>query len=331
MFYTQFKDVKTLNRFLSISEIDFIDAFVDNGLLKLIISTSEVYAEFSVHVQCSAEQDSVQFRISKKLLQFIIEDDILEFTITNGMIHLSIKDYQEALRYECSFIQQIVEFNVYYDKMNIAKSLEFVPSINTTKLVSIFKIAAASTGVVNCDGGAASVLTKEGPRVYYRTEPMESFSLTCKAFGFLRKCSSDVMNYRDFLIAKYSAFVVIVRKTRLQTNEEFQFLISKRFGAQYVADVNFNQLFRFLSKTKIQVDAISIGLSDFFCTLEAMNASFKVPIQIANIQTTGNLRELAIPTSVLNKLLMNVGSVEFRLRVTKYFVQLTTNQFYVVW
>lgn len=331
MFYAKFPGYKTLNDFLSISDIDYIDVFLSGDCLRLIVNSSDVYAEYSIPVKCSSNQEDCQFRMSKKLLQFIIEDDVLEFSIVDGTVNLLIKDENESLRYSCSFLQQIVEYNVYYDKMQIVERMQFKPSFNLTNLTKVFKIASLTTGVANCSNGVVSVLMKEGPRAYYETEMPASFSLTYKAFNFLKKCSSLVMDYQDYLIASNNAFTVIVRKARLQTNEEFSILKNNKFGAQYVAEVNFSQLFRFLSKTKIQAESISISLQDEICSLEAMNVKFKIPVKLSGVKTTGVLKEIAIPTMVLNKVLMGIGSSMFKLRVTKTFIQMTAENFYVVW
>lgn len=332
MFQFGFGDVKVLNDFLSINDVDYVDCLLEGDSAKLITSTSDTFAEFVFRVHKSANQGDERFRIYKGLLKFITVRDRIGVVIEDGKVLITFYDVDTGVvRYKCSCSQQVVAATVYSTLMELAENLPEAAKVKLGTLSKIEKIANSSTGIVNVDRGVASVLTQEGARVYQKVSEGQTFSVTTKAMSNLKKCNSEVSNYQDFLIASNEkGFTVIVRKSRLQTNEEYQLLKGKHWGAQFTAKADLSDLFRFLSKIKIDIDSIDIDLEEGNCVLSAMRSEFFIPVRLTEVHTTGKLKRLAVPTMVICKLLHPLSSV-FEMRVTKTFVQMESGDFTVVW
>lgn len=333
MFQFSFGDVKILNDFLSINDVDYVDCLVRGETMSFVTNTSDAFAEYKFPIHRSDEQKDEEFRIYKGLLKFITVRDTIVIEVKDGNVTMIFWDADsQVTNYRCSCLQQVVATTVYSNLIKMAHSLPEGGKVRLDSLNKMERVAAATTGVLSIEGGAVSVLTREGARAYQKWAGKESFSVTTKALSKLKKCNKEVLDFQDYLIAvNGSGFTVIVRKARLQLNEEYQLLVGKHWGAQFTANIDLGGLFRFLSKVSLDIDSIEIDLKEGSCVLGALRSEFFIPVRLTEVQTTGKLKKLPIPTMIIKKMLLTLGSSIFKIRVTKTFVELECGEFIVVW
>ena len=334
MFSIKFKDVVVFGNFLSINEIDFVDVFLDKNQVKFISNSNEVYAEYRAASLCSVNQESFSCRISKSFLKSIGQEDVITIACSDGEVRISLYSGKGSLLYSCSFLQQVVAFSSYADRVLLAENIKGLPVFNLGLLEGLYQIARFNGGLVTVDGGAGAVMLKEAGAVYKEIAGIaESFTVTNKALACLKKCSNNVGSLKDMLVAVNGGFTVFVQKARMETLEDYSVLVSGRFGAKYTADINLHNLFRFLYKTKINADSVKINVKTCECVISTGHCVYTIPVDFNNavLAAGASMEELSVPVAVLLKVLNLLKIETYSLRVMKNFIQFKSGDYIIVW
>lgn len=331
MYRIEMSDSKVMGSFISINDVDYVDVFLCNDKVKFVTNSAELFAELELPVTKSKGEENFQFRIHKKTLASMVTGDYLILSKESDRISASFYNEYGVLNYACSFDQQVVAEGSYAEKMELAEQTKEGMTFDVSALTNLGRVAKTSTGVINVDRRVASVFLRNGARVYREVDTPMSFAVTSKALDALRKSNCKVISVRDFLLARNDGFYVMATKTRLTTNEEYDFI--KEFGAKFVATVGLGSLFRFMSKLKIISDLVELRVGQSDCLISDSHYEYKVPIVFKGAQLAPGAEcdSIAVPLTLLTGTLAMLGYNEFNIRVTKNFTQLTADKYTVVW
>ena len=331
MYQISIADEGALKSFLSINDVDFIDVFFEEQCIRLVTSSTELYAQLILRAERSRDENDWQCRIHKKTLASLKDGDVLKVSKNDERVTTEFYNEYGSLEYTCSFSLQVVADWVYQEKSAATVSprgLEF----NLDELVTVGKIAKLSgVGVVCVDSDVACVRLKSGARVYRRVGSSLSFSLTTRSLDALRKCNHTILSVKDWLIAQNGSFTVIANKARLDSNEEFGYIA--KCGAKFVAKVGLGKLFLFMNRLKVKTDSITISIANGVCCIADTWHEYRVPIKLESAQLApgAECNEYSIPQSLLTGVLSPIGSNEFDLRITKNFNQMSCGEYVIVW
>lgn len=334
MFSIKFADVTMFGNFLGINEIDFVDVFLDKNRIKFISNSNEVYTEFRMAALCSANQESFSCRISKTFLKSIGQDDVVTVSCSDGEVQVSLYNGKGCHLYSCSFLQQVVASSSYEDRVLLVEQLGGLPVFNLGLLEGLYQIARVNGGIVTVSDGVGMVTLKEAGAVYKEISGIgTSFSVTSRALSCLKKCSNNVGSLKDMLVAVNGGFAVFVKKARMEFVDDYSVLASGRFGAKYTADIDLHNLFRFLYKTKINADSVKINVKACECVIATGHCIYTIPVSFKNaaIVAGATMEELAIPVTVLLKVLNLLKTEVYSLRVMKNFIQFKSEDYTIVW
>lgn len=334
MFSIKFADVTMFGNFLGINEIDFVDVFLDKNRIKFISNSNEVYTEFRTAALCSANQEPFSCRISKSFLKSIGQDDVVTISCSDGEVQVSLYNRKGCHLYSCSFLQQVVASSSYEDRVLLADQLGGLQVFNLGLLEGLYQVACINGGIVTVDNGVGAVTLKEAGAVYKEIAGIgTSFSVTSKALACLKKCSNNVGSLKDMLVAVNEGFVVFVKKARMEFMDDYSVLSSGRFGAKYKADIDLHNLFRFLYKTKINADSVKINVKTCECVIVTGHCTYTIPVSFKNavVAAGATMEELAIPVTVLLKVLNLLKTEVYSLRVMKNFIQFKSEGYTIVW
>lgn len=334
MFKIVFTDVTAFGNFLSINEIDFVDVFFGENTVKFISNSTEVYTEYRMSVLRSASQEPLNCRIGKNFLKSVGQGDVVTVSCTGDNMVLSLYSGNGCLLYTCSFLRQVAASSSYADRVAAAENLGDIRTFNLDRFDGLYKIARLNGGIITAGSGVGAVTLKEAGAVYKEVDGFDtSFAVTSRALACLKKCNNDVGIVKDMLAAVNGGFTVFVQKARMETLDDYSVLSSGRFGAKYTAEINLHNLFRFLYKTKISAESVEIDTNICACIIGTGHCTYTIPVDLKNARTADGavMEKLAIPVSVLLKVL-NVLQLEvYSLRVMKNFIQFKAGGYTIVW
>jgi len=327
-----FNDTGQLVRFLSINDIDYVDVLIKGLQCFFITDSNEAFAMLEFPVSRSASQEDFKFRVHRKLLLSLADGDSIEISCTEGDVTMVFFGGDGALNYHCSFKRQVVSETMYLEKIQAAGKIRGGVCVDGGELSEIHRIAKIRGGLINVDRGVAAVLLNSGARVYRKVSADVSFAMTSTAFECLRKCNSRFYSLADYLIAVNQGFCVAVRKARLNSNEEYGLIASKRFGSKFIAEVNLGNLFHFMSRTKTRLESVVVNVEKEECKVASFGSEFTIPISFTNRQTAPNcvVGQVEFPADLVSVILRNLGGSVFTLKLKKNFMQFEHGDFIVV-
>lgn len=332
MYRFNIQDGKAVETFLSVNDIDYVDCFFQEKDVVLVTNSTEAFTQLKFPVLKSEDQKPYTCRISRNILKTVGTGDIIELINEGENIVLTVYSETKKKIYSCTFPVQVVAISTYVDKLELAAAQQNYYTFNTSELDALIKIAKRCNGVINVIDKVASVILKSGVRVYKRIQIPVNFTITCTAFANLRKCNSLVGSLRDYLIAVSSNLVVLARKSRLGSNQDFEVLTSGRYGSKYIADINLSGIFRFLNKTKVALTSLAIDVERQECQIEASEGVYSIPVFFSNIRHTDVPTEkINLPTDLLTKVICQFDTSDYNVQIKKNFVQLSTDEYIIVW
>lgn len=333
MFRVIFENTAELRNMLSISEMEYIDALFMDDKLMLVANTNEIFVSLQLPVQKSRDQQNFDCRINSKILQSVIDNSVMDVSCTSEMVQLSFSRLDGAKYYSCTFTRQVVLDTAYYDKLKLTSEVHSDVVIDSDQFVDLAKIAKMVNSFVTIDAGAACVMFRNGPRVYKKVTTKQQFALTGSAIMALRKCNSDFLSVHDYVLTASGDLRVLVRKAVLGNNEEYNILMSDRFGAKCIFQMNVGNLLNFFAKTRIKLDSVQIKASDQCVELEAYNSKFQVPIDIKGMQLADGATadDFYVPAVILFSVMNTIGRYEFMVKQKKSFIQLESEDYVIVW
>lgn len=327
-----FDDVKRLHSFLRVSSLDYVDFLLHGEELSLVMDSSEVFAMLVLKAAKSENQDDVKFRIHRNLLASLSQGDALEITADGSDVTIAFYGGQGILNYYCKFTMQVVaEFN-YRGRIEMVRNLSDGASIDSEGLEKLYRIAKYNHGLVNVDGGVASVLLRSGERIYHPVKTGLSFAFTSDSFECLRKCDVYFSSVEEYLIAGKDNFFVAARKARLDRNSEYGLIAGNKFGSKYIAEIHLGSLFSFLARMKTDISALELNVETEDCRVEIGDTVFNIPVRVrgSRLAPGAEIGVVRLPTKTVSSILNLLGSNVFTIKVKKNYVQFEFEDYIVV-
>lgn len=320
MYRLEINDLKEANLFLNLNDLEYVDLFLSRGKSILVSNTAELFAALSLDTECSADESSVNIRLPRKMLASLMcEGNIVIKVNESQVILLFYANNQTQERYSVILVRQEVFSAAYDKKIQTLSEIGSASRFNAGDIKDIVSIGKASTSVISCQNGIASVTLVGRGRVFKPVEFKNNFAISATRLNRLLSVSNTLFDIENYVGVTTKNLSILATKSRGSDNSDYELIRQERSNAIFQA--NFENLYVFLSKMNISMENITVNLDRRCCDIEESNKQYSIPVTISNLRRVGDVSEIKIPYYIFKTVLLYKSHSTLEFNNTRNFIR----------
>lgn len=325
MYRLMIEDVKDINQFLNLNDLEYVDLFLNKDKSILVSNTTELFAALSLKTDVSADEQPTNIRLPRKMLASLVCDGNITVSVTEDTVMLVF--YSEALaqeKYSVSFGRQEVFSASYDNKIRVLAEIGNASRFNAGAIKDIVRIGKACTSVISCQKGVASVTIADRGRVFKTVNFDNSFSISSSRLSKLLSISNTVFDIENYIGIATNRLSILATKCRGTDNSDYPLVQAEKSNVVFEAE--FENLYAFLSKMSIDLDSLTINLERRCCDIIDSNKKYSIPVTIKGLKRTGATSEIAIPYYVFKYVLAYKMGRSLKFYNTRNFIRVEVDE-----
>lgn len=294
MYRIDISSLEQFKLFLDINDSDYVDGIINNRQAIFVSNTKEKFAALQLDTVAVDETESLQIRFPRKLLRNLATNGHMLVNIDNENL-VNVQFFEVSpngdLEKTCSarFIKQNIWTEGYRDKLELLQNMDMSVKHDIKPLLPLIKIGRALNCNIDCNYGVACASLSSNCRVFTRLSSSMDFSLTASEVATLVKISTTVFEYKNYVGVNMDGLTMLCTKVHSNTNEDLDLVDKERASFRCKMDIRF--LNRFISKMKIEQNAILVNFTNSEASIESGTKAYKIPIMVRDLEKSPALDE----------------------------------------
>ena len=311
MYRVNVDNIDTLNKFLSINDIEYLDAIIDKDGAILVSNTVEMFAAIQLDAFPIDEESKLLLRIPKKLFSSLVTQGYFLISVFNEIVTLKFfVNENDMVENTCTieFNQQDVWTEGYTNKLELLSEIEDKVVYDISGLSNILRIGASNKTVLNCNNKIASITINSTTKVFQSLTTDMRFSVPAASLFTLSKISKHVFDYKNYLGISKDGFTVLCTKARGEDNEIFTLI--KEEKSSFICNVDLRYIHSFLNKIKISSNTVNLDIDAGEVLIEDNTRKYRIPVMVKDLRKSSVCSECVVTISkaildIFSKMMQN--------------------------
>lgn len=311
MYRVNVDNIDTLNKFLSINDIEYLDAIIDKDGAILVSNTVEMFAAIQLDVFPIDKESKLMLRIPKKLFSSLVTQGYFLISVFNEIVTLKFfVNENDMVENTCTieFNQQDVWTEGYTNKLELLSEIEDKVVYDISGLSNILRIGASNKTVLNCNNKIASITINSTTKVFQSLTTDMRFSVPAASLFTLSKISKHVFDYKNYLGISKDGFTVLCTKARGEDNEIFTLI--KEEKSSFICNVDLRYIHSFLNKIKISSNTVNLDIDAGEVLIEDNTRKYRIPVMVKDLRKSSVCSECVVTISkaildIFSKMMQN--------------------------
>lgn len=310
-----------LSQFLSATDADWV-TFVctQNGVL-LIQDTSEIFAVLQLVANRSKSDSDVAFRVQKGLLKVILADmGKLEIEVhgNDGKVTFVFSTGENSRTLTTEIHQAFA--STYVAKMQLV-STGNENQFNAECLKKISRIGSVFTQFVEVTGGIASMMARNGTRIYAKASGVPDCCLSFRAIKSLQLCGQEWSCIKNCVVAVKDGFGIVTTQCNSTGLASYDLNEAVKCKSAAVATIDFENMLPVFGK--VSEGLVSVDLRKGICAVGTNNAKFSGTVKLIDVVMSDKYEgDLELSLKVLTSIFMKLSTSKITVSVKRQFLKI---------
>lgn len=333
MFKCYLRDVNALKMFLRLNDTDYVDVLLNKGTSLFISNSPSLFGCYSIITETTAVFEPIELRMPVKILKNLACEGSFYVEKVDDNVKVSFYDKQDTKVATATFIYQTIFTDSYKHKLSLLTNVgAYGKAIEMHELYKLCKVSKTSNGIITVGKGVVGSSLSSRGKVFYVPAgtllKQQHFSITASSMLLILSLSSSVHSIENFLCASKNGLTILATKCRGDSNDEYELMELAK--AKYRCEVDIERVVNFVKNTKLDVNAISLDISQKVCKFEETHLNYEIPFAVTNLEKSPNaeLDPITIPMSIINE--MNSGlEMKFKIEKKKNFSKISKDNMFI--
>lgn len=306
-------DFKEYVDFLSLTDTEYVDVFLDKGIAYFVCSTPELFGMLTLRAVIDTEEEiNYSFRVPRNTMIKLGTQGVLLISVDTDIVNIDVTGSQANVLWSFSFRRQGVYTSEYIDKIKLCSTLKNYTTFSMQSIYPIVRYARPFNAIITVNKGLATAFIDSRVRLCKRVKLQDNISISSNVLNKLLKFSFNVCHVRNYLAAASQRVVLLATLCMPADFPEFEILEEQKSAMK--CKLSLANIFDLFNKMDFKTDTVSLDFNSKLMLLEKNRVTYKVPLSIQEMQCSPAYKPeiLTLNLRIVKNLLSKISS-EYRL------------------
>ena len=331
MYKLNVSDVVSLNHFLKLNVIEYIDIFLNKGESIMVSNTNELFAYYSLKTDASVNNTGDVIRLPRKVLMNLVAEGYIAIDVSEDVVELTFYDSTQGMDVEVCSVRlnsQLAFTATYEHKLELIKKFSDYDKFHLEDFNLMCKIGRNTGSIISINNGLASISLSGNSKIFKEVPEDLYFGISANTLGQMLSVSNTIYNVENFLGVYSKNYLILANKCRGDLNDDYKQIMEQKSAFEF--DIDLASVKSFFNKMHPSEDTLEVDVEGSNCRFVDGSRKYSVPVK--NIRKVPDkIGVVSFPAYLFKEVFSTTSVSEIKLCKKRFFTKLMIGDLILVY